>query len=115
MLPYEKLVNDPCDGYGRGWRAGWMRDEVDLRGRSIILNNEEKSRLYSHIVHVKTNQKLNGRPNHSLKHAGSKGFKKQIGLWDPITTSYLIQHAWGISNQCIFRFEKEIPQKWKEH
>ena len=106
MIPYEKLVNDLCDGYGRGWCYGWICDEVGLQGRYIRLNHEEKSRLYSHIVHVKTHQKLNGVPNHSLKHAGSKRFKKQNGLWDPITTSYLIQHAWGLSNQYIFRLEK---------
>ena len=76
-----------------------MCDEVDIQGISICINHEEKPRLYSQIVHVKTHQKSNGRPNHSPKHAISKMFKKRSGLWDPITTSYLIQHAWGLSNQ----------------
>ena len=76
MLPYENLVNDICDGFGRGWRSGCMRDEVGIHRRYIRLNHEGKSRLYSQIVHVKTHQKLNGGPNHSLKHEISKRFKK---------------------------------------
>ena len=59
-----------------------MSDEVGIQGRYICLNQEEKSRLYSKIVHVKTHQKLNGGPNHSLKHEISKRFKKLSGLWD---------------------------------
>ena len=34
-LPNENIVNDLCDGYGKCWCAGWMRDEVGLKGRSI--------------------------------------------------------------------------------
>ena len=80
MLPHENIVNDLCDGYGRGWRAGCMQDGDGLQGRYICLNHEEKSRLYYQIVHVKIHQKLNGGPNHSLKNARSKRFKKLSGL-----------------------------------
>ena len=78
MLPYENLVNDICDGFGRDWRSGCMRDEVGIHRNYIHLNHERKSRLYYQIIHVKTHQKLNGVPNHSLKHARSKDFEKKV-------------------------------------
>ena len=114
MLPHENIVNDLCDGYGRGWCAGWICDDVSLQGIYIFLNHEEKERLYSQIVHVKTNQKINGVPNHSLKNAGTKRFKKRRGLWYPIKTSYLIKNSWGEPNQYIFRSEKGIHKNGRE-
>ena len=47
-----------------------MRDKVGLQ-EAIRFNNEEKSRLYSQVVHVRTYQKINGGPLHNSKYASS--------------------------------------------
>ena len=107
----KKIVCNLQDGYSKGYKKGWMRDEVGLQDKSTRLNNEEKSRLYSQVVHVRTYQKINGGPLHNSKYASSQKFKAHSGKWSPATTAYLIQHSWGLSNQYLKILRNVTPIK----
>ena len=86
-----------------------MRDEVGLQ-ETIRLNNEEKARLYSQVVHVRTYQKINGGPLHNSKYASSQKFKARSGKWSPATTAYLIQHSWRLSNQYLKDLKERLER-----
>ena len=47
MLLYKSIVHQLKGGYQKGWRDGWMRDEVGIRCKSAHIKIEERDRLYS--------------------------------------------------------------------
>ena len=115
MVPYEKVIVQLKDGYSKNLKIGWMRDEVGLQSKGVCLNIEEKARLYAQVIHVRTHQKINGGPLQRERCLKSQEFKKRIGKWDPKTTAYLLEHAWGLGNNYLTRLEKEIRQNGREN
>ena len=60
MFSYENIDHQLQDRYQKVCRCGWMSDGIELQGKGVHINIEDKVRLYMQVIHIRIKQKING-------------------------------------------------------
>ena len=71
--------------------------------------------MYENLVIISTYQDINSGPLQIQEHVKSHRFKEWSGKWDPVTTAYLVNHAWCLEKNYLTRIEGDICTNIRDH
>ena len=116
-LPIQKLCDCLITGARRGKAEGWHRRALQL-GNGRYMNPEEQRQFRTELMLLEQHlaepsvQKLKHERKMQARYKKSKKFRKM--KTDPITLTYFVQTAWGLSSSFLSKFKAKIKAKTTE-